>query len=238
MVASHTKKHIKTFPNVLFFVTAPALHHVITRERIQGEILRLEKSDDYFLWKRRVYAYIRRYDAELIGFDSEPSSNSPSAHNKWFELVIRSKSIIVLSLGDSPLAKVRHLIDDDSISAKQLWDEHETIYTASNAQTILNLRQDMDELRWKEGPSWDDHVNKFTALLNNLGTKIEELSKNDKSSKLLHTIPESFSGFAMIAQGQELQFDKLIQTMHAAISCHQSVKTSNPNASIANTGLS
>lgn len=197
-----------------------------------NRIARLEKADDYILWKRRVYAYIRRYDAELVGFETEPSSNSPSIRKKWFEFVIRAKSIIVLSLGDSPLAKVRHLVDDDAVSAKQLWDELGKIYTASNAQAILNLRQDMDNLRYKEGASWDDHVNKFTELLNKLATYDEELSEKEKASKLLRSIPESFSGFAMIAQVQDLQFERLIQAMHAEISRRQSVQSSSLNTNI------
>ena len=75
-----------------------------------------------------MYADICRYDAKLIGFDSEPSINFPSIRKKEFELVISARIIIFLSLGDSPLAKVRHLIDDGSISARQLWDELETVY--------------------------------------------------------------------------------------------------------------
>ena len=116
-----------------------------------SRLAKLNKSDDYILWKRLVFAYIRRNDAELIGFEAEPSSNDPSVRKKWFELMIKAKSTLVLCLGDSPLAKVRGLVDDDDAMANVLWNELQKIYTASNAQSILNLRQEMDDLRYEEG---------------------------------------------------------------------------------------
>lgn len=66
-----------------------------------------------------------------------------------------------------------------------------------------------------------------SELLNKLATYDEELSEKDKASKLLRTIKEYFSGFAMIAQVQELQFERIIQAMHAEISRRKSVKGSN-----------
>lgn len=96
----------------------------------------------------------------------------------------------------------------------------------------------MDKLHYKEGASWDDHVNKFTELLNKLATYDGELSEKEKASKLLRSIPESFNGFVMISQPQELKFERVIKAMHAKISRCQSVKSSslnsNINASIAN----
>ena len=182
------------------------------------KLAKLNTSDDYILWNRRVYVYIRKADSELVGFEIEPSSNKPSIRKKWFELMIKAKSTIVLCLGDSPLAKVRRFVDDDETTAKQLRDELEKIYTSSNAQSILNLRQELDNLRYKEEKSWDDHVNKFMDLLSKLATYDEELTEKEKASKLLRSLPESFGGFAMIAQLQELELERLIQAMQAEIS--------------------
>ena len=113
-----------------------------------SKLAKLNRPDDYILWKRRVFAYIRKNDAELLGFETQPSSNSSAVRKKWFEHMIKAKSTITLCLGDSSLDKVRRLVDDDDVTAKTLWDELEKIYTASNAQAILNLRQEIDDLRF------------------------------------------------------------------------------------------
>ena len=133
---------------------------------------------------------------------------------------------MILCLGDSPLTKVLHLVDDENVTAKTFWKELEKIYTASNAQSILNLRQEIDDLHYEGGKSWDNHVNKFTELLSNLATNDEELNDNKKASKLLRTLPETFSGFAMITQVQELELERLIQAMHAEISRRADMKPS------------
>lgn len=112
----------------------------------------------------------------------------------------RAKSIIILSLGDNPLAKERTIVNDDDRTAEELWSSIEKIYTASNTQDILNIRQEMDDIRYKEGSGWDEHLNKFTELLSKLATYDEQLSDKDKASKSLRTLLESFCGFAMIAQ--------------------------------------
>lgn len=66
----------------------------------------------------------------------------------------------------------------------------------------------------------------FTELLNKLATYDEELSGKEKASKLLRTLPETFSGFVMIGQVQDLELERLIQAMHAEISRRSSMKAS------------
>ena len=179
---------------------------------------KLNKADDSILWKRRVSAYIRRFDAELVGFQTKPSITTVTVRNKWFESVTKANSTIILCLFGFRLSKVRLMIDDDNVTAKELWDELERIYTSSNAQTILNLRQELDNLRFEDGERWDSHVNKFMELLSKLATYDEKLSEKEKASKLLRSLPESFGGFAMIAQLQDLELERLFQGMQAEIS--------------------
>ena len=45
-------------------------------------LAKLTSSDDYILWKRRVFAYIGKSDAELIGFETEPANNTPAVREK------------------------------------------------------------------------------------------------------------------------------------------------------------
>lgn len=91
----------------------------------------------------------------------------------------------------------------------------------------------MDELRYKEGIQWDDHINTFNALLNILPTDEEELSGREKSFKPLREILESLSGFAKITLMQELHFERQVQAMHSEISRRQNVRTFSPTASAA-----
>ena len=131
---------------------------------------------------------------------------------------------IILCLGDSRLSKVRRFVDDEEVTAKALWDELEKIYTASNAHSILNFRQEIYDLHYEEGKSWDDHVSKLTELLSRLATYEKELTDNEEASKLLRTLPETFSCFAMIAQVQELELERIIQSMHSEISRRANMK--------------
>ena len=149
--------------------------------------------------------------------------------------MIKAKSTIFLCLGDSPLDKVRRLVDEDDTTAKQLWDELEKIYTSSNAQSILNLRQELDNLRYEEDKSWEEHINKFMDLLSKLAIMMRrELTEKEKASKLLRSLPGSFGGFAMIAQLQNLELEMLLQAMHAEISCRLNSKGSSSKEDLVN----
>ena len=49
-----------------------------------SKLARLNRPDDYILWKRRVFAYIRKKDAELLGFETQSSSISSAVRKKTF----------------------------------------------------------------------------------------------------------------------------------------------------------
>lgn len=91
-------------------------------------------------------------------------------------------------------------------------------------QAILNIRREIDDLRFKEGKRWDDHLNKFQELLNNMATYDEEVSNKEKASKLIRNLPEACNGLAVMAQLQGLKFEKLVQVMYAEISRRKNLK--------------
>jgi len=111
---------------------------------------KLHTQADYILWRRRVYAFLRRNDVELLGLSEEPEDASAAVKKRWFEASTKAKSTIILCLGDAPLAQTRLLVDDDDRSAKELWDELMRIFTTSNTQSILNIRNELDRLVFED----------------------------------------------------------------------------------------
>lgn len=71
---------------------------------------KLNKPDDYILWERRVYACIRRNDPEMLGFQTVPPITAlPTGKNKWFQMMIKAKTTIILRLENTALASVRNM---------------------------------------------------------------------------------------------------------------------------------
>lgn len=152
----------------------------------------------------------------------------------------KAKSIIILCIGDSPFSKILLLIDDNAKSAKELWDELEKNYNARMpTQSSTSVKRSANCVSRKPtAVGWEEHVNKFMDLLGKLATYDEKLSDNatlnlyrynDKGSKLLRTLPESFNGFEIIGQVQELKVEKVVKAMQAEISRRKSIKGSPSN---------
>lgn len=131
---------------------------------------KLRNHADYILWKRRTYAYIRRSDAELLDLSDLAEGATASQRKRWLEASMRAKSTIILWLGDSPLSQTRTIVDDDERSGKELWEELKKIYTTSNNQTVLNIRHELDTLKYKEREDWYVHVNSFFSIIGKLAT--------------------------------------------------------------------
>lgn len=95
---------------------------------------KLNSSKDFLHFRRRVYAYLRRAYFELLWFQNSPEHATPSQSRKLLKAMVESKSSIILTLGSSPLAQLNNIIDDDDLTAKELWDALVKLYTTSNAQ--------------------------------------------------------------------------------------------------------
>ena len=91
----------------------------------------LNKSSDYIHWKRRLYAFLRKYHQELIVLSAEPDGVTQSVMRTWKRLSTKAKSHLVLSLGPDAISQTRRIIDEDEKSAKDLWDELNRIYTTT-----------------------------------------------------------------------------------------------------------
>ncbi len=90
--------------------------------------------------ERRVYAYLRRSDPDLLALSECPEEGSANL-KLWIEKSTKAKSDIVLSLGPSATAKTSEIIDDDTKTAKELWDELARLHTTTSTHAILNLNR-------------------------------------------------------------------------------------------------
>lgn len=172
------------------------------------KITQLNKTADYIHWKRRIHAFLRRDDPQLVGLTENPGG-SQQTQKIWLEKSTRAKSNIILCLGADALSQTRTFIDDDDRTAKELWEELERIYTTTSAQAIQNLHQRLDALVYDEKKDWNDHISTFLSICGELATYDAELSDADKVSKLIRSLPPSFSALAMVSHLTSTSFDNV-----------------------------
>ncbi len=96
---------------------------------------------------------------------------------------------------------------------------HHHVYAA-----IINLKLQLDSLVYDEKKDFSVHVNKFLAICDELASYGEEIDQKDKSSKLIRSLPPSFSALAMVTSVTETSFDKIAEAVKAELA-----RRSNPN---------
>lgn len=115
------------------------------------KIDKVVKPKDVVQWRRRVKAVISREDPSLLSLEAEPDVNAEK-HDEWTVEIAKSKSTVVLCLGDSAMAKTG--------SAKGLWNELARIYTMSSTKAVENLQGMLESLNFKDG-DWEMHISLF-----------------------------------------------------------------------------
>ena len=178
----------------------------------------LIKPSDYIHWKRRLYAFLRKDDAELVGLSDQPEAVTQAVMRTWKKLSTKAKSHLVLSLRPNAISQTRRIIDDDDKSAKDLWDELNRIYTTTSGQAVQNLRQKLDSLVFEDNKSWIEHVSSFLRICEELATYDVELTETEKTSKLIRSLPSSFSPLAMVSTMTTTTFEKVVSAVEAEIS--------------------
>ncbi len=114
----------------------------------------------------------------------------------------------MLALGPSAKSKTSEIIDDDSKTAKELWDELARLHKMTSTQAILNLKQQIDSLLFHEKKDFSAHVNKFVAICDELASYGEEVDPKDISSKLICSLPSSFAALAMVTPVTDTTIEK------------------------------
>ena len=189
-----------------------------------NKLPKLEKPEDFIQWKRRTHAFLRRDDPLLVGLSDAPPKEPENIYLSWLKKSTKAKCNIVLSLGDTALSQTRLIVDDDTKTAQDLWKELARIYTMTNGQAIQNLKQKLDSLIYKEGADWNSHVSAFLTICMQLAAFDVELSEEDRASKLIRSLPESFSPIAMFCSLTDSNFDKIVSAVQSEIA-----RRSNPH---------
>ncbi len=96
-------------------------------------------------------------------------------------------------------------------TAKELWDELARLHTTTSTQAVLNLKQQLDSLMFDEKKDFSAHVKRFVAICDELASYGEEVDPKDKSSKLIRSLPSSFSALAMVTSATDTTLDKLLK---------------------------
>lgn len=158
----------------------------------EDTVTKLPKLTNYkgFIhWRRRVYAFILRDDMGLLRFTEEPDNAPASFQKKLLENMIRAKSKIILTLGSWPLSQIISIIYVDSRTAKELWDSLSKLFSTSNSQspsTSMSSRISVSRKMTIGNP-----MQKFFEITGKLSEYEFSVKEEEKSSKLLRTLPES-----------------------------------------------
>ena len=96
------------------------------------------------------------------------------------------------------------------------------IFTTSNTQSILKIRNELDRLAFEDGGDWDLHVSKFLGIIGRLATYDEEVPEKEKTTKLIRTLPESLCTIAMMSYANDFDFDRLVNVVSAELSRRKS----------------
>ena len=102
---------------------------------------------------------------------------------------MRAKSSIILTLVAGPLSQVSAIDDNDDQSAKVLWNEWENLYNTSNAQAILNLLDELENLKFDEQGDFEVHLNKFHSILGKLASFEAHVREDEKASDCFALYP-------------------------------------------------
>lgn len=177
----------------------------------------LQRKEDYINWKRKMLAYLEEDDEELIALDPEPSEDSED-HSEWLKKSKKAKRSIILSIGTSAMAKTGEIIDDRKRTAKELWDKLSALYTTTNAQAKINLKQKLESLRFDDKKDFNAHVNRFQEICDELAAYGERIEDSRLVQILLKSLPPSFDTMAQSAAFQDdLSFSRVEQAIRTEI---------------------
>lgn len=103
----------------------------------------------------------------LVGLTARPEDGTPAAKmRKWAEANAKARRIIVCSICADPLACFGGMLEN--FTAKELWHELGRTYSTSNAQAIINLEREFEELSFNDKGDWQKHMNSFHELTGKL----------------------------------------------------------------------
>ena len=201
-------------------------------DQVGYKISKLRGSEDYVTWRGDVRMIIRASDPELIGLEQEPSSNSAAARSAWRKAEAKAKAIIVLNLGPVVKVQVRQFIDPEDgeeKTARELWDHLKETYTATNAQAVQNVRNELDALQYDDGKNWDSHIDKFNGLVAKLATYGKNLTDEDKMAMITRSLPDSFAPITITLSSVGLGLTQFLAAIRSEVDRRKSKNGSTSN---------
>lgn len=117
----------------------------------------------------------------------------------------KAKSTIILSLGNSVIKEV----SKEKIVAG-LWAKLEQFYMTRSLANRLHIKKKMFSQKMAEGSSFDEHIDEFNKVCDELETIDEGLSDESKNLLLISSLPKSYEHFidALLYGRQALSLEK------------------------------
>ena len=81
-------------------------------------------------------------------------------------------------------------LDEDDVSAKELWTELNKTYVLSNSQAIFNIVSKLDSLELHDDENSDTHVAMFSSFIEELASHDHVLSDQEKLTKILRSLSD------------------------------------------------
>lgn len=136
----------------------------------------------------------------------------------------QSRSGISYVLGDTVLRNTRKVFNDESKSAKKLWDEIKQTVTLPGQQEISNLQNQLMAIPLDQNKSWDSLLSNFRGIIDEYVAFDQTVSEEGKAAKLIRSLPLSFEPLGIVSSMIIMIFDDLIRTVHAEIAREKSQK--------------
>lgn len=130
----------------------------------------------------------------------------------------------MLTFDSGPMGQTRTIIDDEDRTAKKFWEALKMQYATSNVQDILNLYNKLENIRFKENEKWEAHFNEFNEILTMLAAFGAQIYDEEVASKLITTLPESFSPLAMVVQTLDTRLENLVNAIEGELARRKSRK--------------
>jgi hypothetical protein len=130
--------------------------------------------------------------------------------NDWKKLDRKEKSTIQLCLSDSVLLNV-----SEEATAKDLWDKLRKLYQSKSLVNKLFLRNNLYNLRMRDGDSVENHLNTFNTVVSQLVSVEIKISDEDKCISLLCSLPDSWDSLvvAIGSNTTSLNFDEVVSSL-------------------------
>ncbi len=122
-------------------------------------------TSDFIHWGRNARAHLMRHDPILIGLKPEATGPSAAARTAQEKANAIAKGTITLVPSEHVQFGAVAYCDDNYKTAYDFGNFLESAYTASNEQTIQNIRLKLDSLVYNERAKWDDHLNQFDGFI-------------------------------------------------------------------------